>query len=518
MPGQHKRWGWHLAALVATLAGAALAAAPVEVSISQGRIAGELAADGVRIFRGIPFAAPPVGELRWKNPRPPPSWSGLRDATTFGARCMQPAGNVGARIADAISNLPLSEDCLYLNVWTATARDGERRPVIVWIHGGSFIIGTGAQFDGSALARHGAVVVSLNYRLGAFGFLAHPQLSAESRRHVSGTYGVADTLAALSWVRKNIQNFGGDPRRVTIMGQSAGGRLIQILRFSPCAKGLFHRAIIQSAPVRIMPMPKLVDAEAEGAAAAEKISAASTSALRSLAAQQVLEHFPPPQPVIDGHCIPDDPWRLAKAGRGHRAELLVGSNADEGTFPYLRARQFGISFPSSADYSAHVRQRFGAGVDAFLKTYPAESETEFNQAQLAAFRDEVAWSARLSAMTHARHSRLKTFLYYFAHRPPTPQTGPDRGATHGAEIPYVSNSPRPNWRDEDRRLADLMSSYWFNFAARGDPNGPGLPTWPAFIPGDAELGLNLGTMTPGVVLDAERLAIFDALYRKTYGE
>jgi para-nitrobenzyl esterase len=518
VPRQQTRWGWLFAALAATFAGAALAGAPVEVRISQGRILGDAAADGVRVFRGIPYAAPPVGELRWRDPRPPAPWSGVRDARTFGARCTQPAGNVGGRVPDAISNLPISEDCLYLNVWTAAARARERRPVIVWIHGGSYIISTGAQFDGSALARHGAVVVSINYRLGAFGFLAHPRLSAESPRKLSGNYGFADTLAALSWVRKNIATFGGDPRLVTIMGQSAGGRFVQVLRTSPCAEKLFHRAIIQSAPVRIMPMPRLADAEREGAEAAGKLSVASPGELRALSAQQVLENFPPPQPVIDGQCIPDDPWRRIDAGRSHGGELLVGSNADEGTFPYLRARQLGMGFDNATEYTAHVRQRFGAGAEAFLTVYPAGSETAFKQAQLDAFRDEVAWSATYSAATHARHGRRTAFLYLFAHRPPSPAAGPDRGATHGAEIPYATNAPRPNWRDEDRRVAESMSNYWFNFAARGDPNGPGLPPWPAYVPGKAEFALELGPMTPAVVLDSRRIAVFDALYRAIYGD
>jgi para-nitrobenzyl esterase len=408
MPDQHKRWSWHVAALAVTLAGAAIAAAPVEVQISQGRITGESAVDGVRIFRGIPFAAPPVGELRWKGPQAPPSWPDLRDARTFGARCMQPSGNVSGRVPEEVASLPISEDCLYLNVWTAAAREGERRPVIVWIHGGSFAISTGAQFDGSAFARHGAVLVSFNYRLGAFGFLAHPLLSKESPRRVSGNYGLADTVAVLSWVRKNIAKFGGDPRRVTVMGQSAGGRLIQSLRVSPCAKGLFQRAIIQSAPVRILPMKRLADAEREGSAAAEKVSAASLGELRALPARQVLESFPVPQPVIDGNCIPEDPWHRVAAGRAHDGELLVGSNADEGTFPYLRARELGVGFTSAADYSDYVRERFGTGADAFLRMYPAESQAEFNQAQLDAFRDEVAWSSRFSALTHARNSSRKS--------------------------------------------------------------------------------------------------------------
>jgi para-nitrobenzyl esterase len=506
-----------LGAVAAAFCGAAMAAPLLDVRISEGRILGEFATDGVRVFRGVPYAAPPVGDLRWRDPQPPTSWAGVRDARTFGARCMQPAGNVSGRVPDAISSLAVGEDCLYLNVWTAASSPRDRRPVIVWIHGGSFIISTGAQFDGSALARQGAVVVTFNYRLGALGFLAHPRLTEESPRRTSGNYGVDDTLAVLAWVRKNIAAFGGEPRQVTIMGQSAGGRLVQILRTSPCADTLFKRAIMQSAPIRIMPMPSLADAEREGEIAARKLSVTSSREMRALPAQQVLENFPPPQPIVDGVCVPDDPWRAVLAGHSHAGELLVGSNADEGTFPYLRAQQFGIGFPSAAEYSAHVRQRFGASAPEFLSLYAAESETEFQAAQLAAFRDEAAWVARFSASSHVRQGKRKAFLYHFSHRPPPPPDGPDRGATHGAEIPFATDNPRPHWRDEDRRLAGMMSAYWFNFAASGDPNGPGLPPWPRFLPGNSARALDLGTMTPTPVIDSRREAVFAGLFREIYG-
>ena len=235
-------------------------------------------------------------------------------------------------------------------------------------------------------------------------------------------------------------------------------------------------------------------------------------------AQRLLEGFPPVQPIVDGHCVPEDPWRLVEAGRSHGGDLLVGSNADEGTFPYLRGRQYGVGLTSATEYSAYVRQRFGVGADAFFKVYPAESETDFKQAQLDAFSDEVAWSARFSASTHARQGRAKTWLYYFSHRPPAPSAGSDRGATHGAEILYAANSPRPNWTDADRRVGALMSAYWFNFAARGDPNGPGLPPWPPFVSRTAELALDLGPMAPRAALEPQRAAIFDELYRSVYGD
>jgi para-nitrobenzyl esterase len=483
VPRRHQRW--HFSLFVALCAGVALAAPP-EARIASGRIAGELTAEGVRVFRGIPFAAPPVGDLRWKDPQPAAKWAGVRDATRFGSRCMQPTGNVGGRVRESVVALPISEDCLYLNVWTSSPDAGKRLPVIVFTHGGTYTIGTGSAYSGTELARRGVVVVTHNYRLGAFGYLAHPWLTAESPHHSSGNYGLADQLAVLAWVQRNISAFGGDPARVTLAGQSAGGRMIQALRASQCARSLFRRAIIQSAPVRILRMTALADAERAGVATVSKVSATTLADLRNLTAQQVLENFPPGQPVIDGHCITADPLTEAASKGLSKVDLLVGSNADEGTFPYLRAKEFGVGFSNSADFSAYARDRFGAGVAAFFKAYAAESETDFNTAQLEAFRDEVAWNARYSALTNARHGKGSTYLYYFDHRPPAPASGPDRGATHGTELPYVFNMPSDNWTDDDRKMAGAMASYWANFAANGDPNGKGLSAWPAFVPGTSD--------------------------------
>jgi para-nitrobenzyl esterase len=495
-------------------AGAAHAAAPAEARISNGRLAGELMPDGVRVFRGIPYAAPPTGDLRWRDPQAPASWSGVRDATTFGPRCMQAAGSAGGRVREDVASLPISEDCLYLNVWTTATHAGQRRPVIIWTHGGSFTIGTGSQYVGAELARRGVVLVTHNYRLGAFGFLAHPLLSAESPHRSSGNYGFADTQAVLAWVHENIEAFGGDPRNVTLMGQSAGGRLIQDLRVSPCARGLFHRAIIQSAPVRILPMTLLADAERDGSEAAAKLHATSLRELRGLSAQQVFENFPVGQPIVDGHCIPGDPLRAADAGRSHRIDLLVGSNADEGTFPFLRARDFRIGFASEAEFLDYTRRRFGEGADEFLQVYSPAGNTDYNASQREAFRDEVAWLALFTAQRHAELHKGRVYLYYFGHRPPALPDGTDRGATHGAEIPYAFNTPGRAWTDADRRIADTMTSYWVNFATHGDPNGAGLPPWPAFHPKDGQ-PMKLGPMTPGDVLDAARTSIYDELYRRT---
>jgi para-nitrobenzyl esterase len=506
---------WFTAAVVVAICGGAVSAASLEVKTAQGPVVGELTADGLRVYRGIPYAAAPVGDLRWRDPQPPAKWSGVRDATRFGARCMQSATTAGAnpRLAAAAA-LPISEDCLYLNVWTGAQRADERRPVIVWIHGGTFFIGTGAVFDGTALAKRGVLLVTINYRLNAFGLFAHPALTAESRGHGSGNYALADVRAALDWVRRNIAAFGGDPKQVTIAGQSAGGRIIQSLRTSPCARGLFRRAIIQSAPIRIVALRSRAEAERDGMAAAEKLAAPSLTQLRALPAQKVLEDMTVGQPVVDGYCIKEDALQALASGRSHDVDLLVGSNAEEGNFPFLRAREYGVGFTTATDYVAYVRDRFGDETPAFLQMYRPDGEAGLDPAQRAAFADEMAWLARFSASAHAR-SRGRTFLYLFSHRPPPPATGPDRGAMHGAEISFAHGTTQPGWREEDRRVAEVMSAYWANFATRGDPNGPGLPVWPAFTNEDS-LRMNLGPMTPGPGLDAPRLAVFDALYRRVY--
>jgi para-nitrobenzyl esterase len=501
------------AAVAVVVCGGAAHAASLEAKITQGRLAGEAIDGGVRAYRGIPYAAPPVGELRWRMPQPPAAWTGVRDATGFGPRCVQIAGMnaaVNARSAAAAA-LPMSEDCLSLNVWTASKSPRERRPVAVWLHGGSFIIGSGALYDGAALARRGVVVVTINYRLGAFGMFAHPALTAESAQHVSGNYAFYDALEALRWVKANIAAFGGDPAQITVMGQSAGGRFIQSLRTSPCAARLFQRAIIESAPVRVLPMRQLEDAERDGVTTAEKAATTSLSDLRALSAQRVLEAFPVGQPVIDGHCIVQDALRALEAGRSHDIDLLIGSNADEGTFPYLRANEYGIGFTAADQFMNYARARFADDTPAFLAIYPAESPAGLVATQREAFRDETAWLARFSAAAHASRRNGHTWLYIFSHRPPAPAEGPDRGATHGAEVSYVFAKPEPNWRDEDRRMADVMSAYWANFIARGDPNGAGLPAWPNFAVDGSRMDLGPMSAAPG--LDAARVAVFDALYR-----
>jgi len=424
---------------------------------------------GVRAYLGVPFAAPPVGDLRWRAPRPAAAWSGVRAADHFSPACMQAApAAFGPWTLEFLLRGPVSEDCLYLNVWTAAAPN-ERRPVLVYVYGGGFSSGSGdvPVYDGAALAEKGLVVLTINYRVGAFGFLAHPALSAESADHASGNYGLLDQIAALEWVRDNVAAFGGDPRRVTIAGQSAGAMSVFLLTASPRAKGLFHRAIIESGPgalasfgvatSRDVARP-LADAEREGAAFAEGKGARTAAELRALSASTVLA--PPGRParfgpVVDGALLRDG----FAPGAGGDVPTIAGMNADEGSF---------------------------------APSYAASDKSPAREAGLAALRAVLAERA---ATAHA-----PAFMYYFDRAIPWPER-PEFGAFHTAEVPYVFGTldalPRP-WTDVDRRLSATMMGYWVNFAARGDPNGAGLPAWPAFDPRDPkvmELGERVAPLT-----------------------
>jgi para-nitrobenzyl esterase len=510
----------HLARLVAAsiCAVAALSpvtAAPPEIRTDSGRVVGVSGRTAaVRVFKGIPFAAPPVGSMRWRAPHPVIPWNGVRQANEFGPRCVQIAGNLDGLQSGEAAAQPMSEDCLYLNVWTAAESGSARRPVLVWSHGGAFRVGAGSlpEYDGEALARKGIILVTYNYRLGPFGFLAHPDLTKESGRNASGNYGLMDSVAALQWVQKNIAAFGGDPDRVTVMGQSAGGFLTQFSVVSPRIPRLFQRAIVQSASVRIDPFPSLAEAERAGQEAATKLGAPSLAALRGKSAEEIQLGILGTRPTLDGWYLSEQAWTSLASGRHKNIDLLIGSNKDEGTFPYLRGRAMGLGDMTALQFTAYVHGRFGTNADTFLKLYPAGSDDQATISQLAAFSDEASWNGRFWAAAHASRSTTKAYLYRFAHEPPVVAGQPNRRATHTAEIPYVFNIPGPSWTDVDRRLADTMSSYWVNFARLGDPNGPGLPRWSAFKPGDREQQMILGpTVESGPTLDSAHVALFNAL-------
>jgi para-nitrobenzyl esterase len=502
-----------LAAAYLTATTSALAAIPAEVTIDTGTLAGTTGASPeIRVFKGIPYAAPPVGENRWRAPQPAATWSGVRPATEYSARCTQ--GGPGG--PNPAAPPPTSEDCLYLNVWTAAESANDRRPVMVWFHGGGFFSGAGSEprYAGDGLARKGAVVVTLNYRLGSLGFFAHPELSAESPRKVSGNYGLEDAIAALQWVQRNIAVFGGDPDNVTIFGESAGANLTSALVGSPAAKDLFHRAIAQSGGwmgLGMARMGTLARAEEAGAKAMADAGIASIAELRAKPAQEVFTTIRGGNLVVDGHLIPEDLSQTFANGRQNAVDLLIGSNKDEGTFfqrPGLTAEQF----------TSSARQRFGVLADGYLRMFPAGNDPEAGSSYLASFSDEAAWHMRKFAELQARQGNA-AYVYYFTRVPPALPDRPSRGATHVAEIPYMFDNLAPPvpWTAVDKQLADVMSQYWVNFARSGNPNGAGLPTWPAYrdaATGKAQVLGDTVATEPKSVPAAATLAFFDSAYQQ----
>lgn len=490
------------------------------VHVDSGLVSGIAGADAaVRVFRGIPYAASPVGNLRWRAPQPAAHWDGVREADQFGAMCMQPAFR-GARAA---ANPPkMSEDCLFLNVWTAAASASERRPVMVWIHPGGYQTGSGSApgYDGEALAKKGVVLVTINYRLGVFGFFSHPELTKESEHHASGNYGFMDQVAALQWVQKNIAAFGGDPQRVTVFGDSAGSASIANLMGSPRAKGLFQRASGESGAwmgLSLAPMRTLAEAEQAGVKMAEALHAQNLEDLRAMSAEDLLKGGRGGGPVIDGWFLPEDVGMTFAEGKQNDVPLISGSNKDEGTF-FLQ--------PTTAEkFIERSRARFGDQADAFLKLYPADSDEQANASQLAAFRDELAFVMRIWARAQAKTGHSKVFLYYFTHEPPPPVGSTSRGgfgsgATHGSEAQYIFQNllPPRAWTDLDHQVSDTLSSYWVNFATNGDPNGKGLAKWPAFDDKRSDGPMVLGDRAQiGPAPNRAQLAFFEQLYEKERG-
>lgn len=449
------------------------AATSQTVRIESGQVAGTAAGDGpVTVYKGIPYAAPPTGDQRWRAPRLPAKWEGVRPATQFASDCMQlpyPASSIYHS-----DPRPVSEDCLYLNVWTSAASATAKRPVMVWIHGGALTRGSGATptYDGEEFAKKGVVLVTINYRLGVFGFLAHPELTQESDRNASGNYGLLDQIAALEWVKQNIPAFGGDPSRVTIFGESAGAWSVNFLQASPLAKGLFHRVIAESGGT-FTPMIALKEAEKEG----QRLGA-SIKDLRAKPAEELVNTAGSFRPNVDGWSLPQDVRSIFTSGKQNDVPILVGSNADEGTSL--------APWPANGKAStfvANARMRFKDSAEEFFKIYPADTDEQARSSHYASYRDSAfGWQMRTWARLQTVHGKSKAFMYYFDRVPPGPLSQ-QLGAYHAAEIAYVfgtlSKSKRP-WEDKDCELSSTMSSYWINFATHGDPNGPGLPAWPAY--------------------------------------
>jgi para-nitrobenzyl esterase len=466
---------------------------------------------GVRVFKGIPYAAPPVGNLRWRPPQPPAKWEGVRKADKFSDSCVQNlARSRNPWTAEFMVQNEASEDCLCLNVWTAAKSDGERRPVLVWIHGGGFNEGSGevAVYNGEELAGKGLVVVTINYRLGILGFFTHPELTAESEQRASGNYGLLDMVAALQWVRKNIAAFGGDPNRVTVAGQSAGAAAVHALTASPLAKGLFHRAIAESGSGVNRPSRKLADAERDGV----KFAEAKKASLKDLRALQAKDLTPVAGvrfgPIVDGWFLPADTVEIFAHGKQNDVPTLTGLTADEGsaspTYGKLKADEF----------KKQAQQRFGESAEVFLKLYPSENDAESGQSQKASAREQGMVSMYLWAAERAKTAKTKAFTYYFTRGIPWPAQ-PQYAAFHTSEVPYVFGNlkllDRP-WEPVDRHLSTLMMAYWVNFATTGDPNGKGLLRWPAFDDKSRtimELGEERG---PRLIADTARFEFFSRYF------
>lgn len=467
----------------AAAAPAARAAITDPVRVEQGELAGTSGRSAeVRVYKGIPFAAPPVGDLRWKPPQPPLHWQGVRQATEFGNSCPQPPYPSNGLFAGTTA--PISEDCLYLNIWTAAKSAEDRLPVMVWIHGGGFERGTGSAtgYDGENLARKGVVVVTINYRLGILGFLALPQLSAESPHHSSGNYGFMDQIATLEWVRRNIAAFGGDPKRVTIFGQSAGAVSVNVLMASPLAKGLFQRAIGESGG-SFGPMMSLSEAEKEGlkVAAEAGVTQDLLKSLRAKSADALVQSKANGEmaQIVDGWVLPQSVYAIFAAGKENDVPVIVGNNANEGG--NLAPLANGTISP--AEFAEQAHKQFGGLTDKFLQVYPAGStEEQAAASHFASFRDEFfGWDMRTWARLQTSTGHHRAYRYYFTRVPPG-RGGARLGAFHAAEIAYVfENFPfRLFYVDADKQLAETISSYWVNFAKAGDPNGAGLTAWPAY--------------------------------------
>jgi len=481
------------------------AAVKEPVQLDSGLISGVAGSNPeVRVFKGIPFAAPPVGDLCWHAPIPPTPWEGIRAAEKFSSIPMQPpyvTGSFYQREFFQGPQPPESEDCLYLNVWTAAKSEKERRPVMVWIYGGGMVQGYGTEpcFNGEAFAHKGVILVTFNYRVGIFGLFAHPELSAESEHHISGNYAELDQIAALQWVQRNIAAFGGDPNNVTVFGQSAGGASINRLLVSPLAKGLFQKVIIESAAVLNSRDSKtnLTEMEKRGLAFARTNGVYSLKELRAMPSTNILAaaaniRF---DPNIDGWVLPELAVNIFARGGQYAVPMLIGSTSDEGQLTPVKAETF----------REFARTNYGAEAQAFLKLYPAGSDAEAAQSKHDARRDESAAGERAEARAQTKLGQ-PVYLYYFDRKPP----GHDRaryGAFHAAEIEYVFNTldvtDRP-WEETDRKLADLLISYWTNFAATGNPNGIGLPEWPAYDP-KTDLSMELGDRVGPRVNDHVRL-------------
>jgi para-nitrobenzyl esterase len=492
---------------LAALVGARLFAGIQEpIQVDGGQITGTPGWGwGVREYLGIPFASPPIGNLRWRPPQPVVSWHGVRAADRFAPSCMQSqySANSGSWNRGLINT---SEDCLYLNVWTPAASAGERLPVMVWIYGGGGTHGSSAEpiYDGNAMAKKGVVVVSMNYRVNVFGWFAHPDLTRESEHHSSGNYGSLDQLAAIKWVKNNIAHFGGDADKVTIWGESGGSRSVNFLAASPLLKGYARGAIAES-HTSLGRMTTLAGAEATGVAFAKAAGKTSMADLRAMSAADILDVFEKNQTglngaIVDGWFLPDDIYTIYSRGRQNDLPLITGGTNDEGgNLGAGGTGGRGGSPDNLTKYRQWAKQNFGDQSDRLLALYPATTDAEAVKAYHDVNRDINYAGHRTWAKLQATTGKAPVFIYDFSHIPPHPQGNGNNpaagiGATHFSEVIYVFNNLRVKdypWTEGDRVVAEKMAIWWSNFAKNGTPNGPGVENWPVYNPKD-EFWLNIG--------------------------
>lgn len=480
-------------ACCAIFATSASAANNLKVKTDKGKIQGKLSADSqVRTFLGVPYAAPPVGPLRWKPPQPAAKWRGVKDATNFGYHCMQPDIFHDMRFRDPGQ----SEDCLTLNVWTPAKKKKANLPVMVWIYGGGYIAGTTSEprQDGEHLAHKGVVVVSMNYRLGLFGFFVHPDLVAESPQHASGNYGLMDQTAALQWVQRNIRNFGGDPENVTLFGESAGSFSVSAQMASPLAQGLFEHAIGESGgafSARGLAFQRLAKKEKSNTDwALATFGTSDLAALRAMSAQDLMTKMASPAsamrspvgPDVDGYFLPESVADIFKEGKQAHVPMIAGWNRDE---PSALAVNFPHP-PTVQSFDETAKKTFDDRADEFLKLYPAQTDAEATRSAIDFAGDSfIALGTWEWLEADAGTGGKPVYRYHFERPSPADKYHPaGSGAFHSDEIEYVfgtlDSRVDAKWQPEDYKLSDLIETYWTNFAKTGDPNGGDAPQWPQY--------------------------------------
>lgn len=459
-----------------SVAAGAQPAAPI-VTIDSGKLAGN-EKDGMMSFLGIPYAAPPTADLRWRAPQPVKAWQRTHQATEFGPVCRQTADWV---------KMPQSEDCLTLNVWAPAGKTGKPYPVLVWIHGGGLSSGHGSAWGpqgGKSIVQKGLILVSMNYRLGVFGFFAHPELSADVSDHASGNQGLSDQIAALQWIKRNIAAFGGDPDRVTIAGNSAGGSSVTALTVSPLARGLFQRGIAESGVAG--PLPAKATAEKSGTALGEELKAQNLGDLRKLSAEDLLKQKWKAMPNLDGAVFTEQPQQSFAAGHQNKVPMLLGWNADEGVD--LLPDVFGTKDITAANYESQLQKVFGPQIPPFvLAQYPGKTDAQAMASAQHLVTDITGLLHFGWATMQEKTNTQPAYLYFYVHSPAEPPADQPCyygcKAGHSSEIRFAYGqlwSESRAWNKDDLAMEEQMLGYWTNFAKTGDPNGEALPRWPVF--------------------------------------